>query len=92
MLPDGAGDEDLTLAQKCERAIGHAISQVLGTEDSNFVIKWVAAVETIDGDGDRGIWTFTSSDAKRWDIYGMLAELDHWQVAQTVAKILREDL
>jgi hypothetical protein len=83
-------DEPLTPGQQMEQAIGKAIRDAISEFDKGFVVKWVAAVEILDGAGDRGVWSFTSENAKRWDIFGMLKELEHYQQASSIADFLRE--
>jgi hypothetical protein len=54
-----------------QAAIDRAISGVLADE-SHMVNRWLAVVETVDPEGDRGIWTFTSDGMMRWDTLGLL--------------------
>lgn len=67
-----------------EREIGHAISDVLSRHENGFVTKWIALVETVDGDGQRGLWTATSDDLKAWDTCGLLTHALHLQQAQVI--------
>lgn len=92
MRPDGEDyfDND-DLSEKLEEAVGVAINQAMTEIGGSFVIKWVAAVEVMTPDGERGVWSFTSPDATRWDIFGLLHELEHFQVATMTAEIIRRD-
>ncbi len=66
-----------------EQEIGKAISDVLARHEGGFVTKWVALVETVDGDGKRGLWTATSDDVMAWDTVGLLTHGLHLQQRQT---------
>lgn len=78
------------LGEKMEKAMGAAIEGVMREHEGSFVTKWVTVVEVIPEGGERGIWTFTSDDAKRWDIAGLLKELDTFQTAHLVVEILED--
>jgi hypothetical protein len=54
----------------CDK-IASAISNILG-EEAEMVTRWVVLVETLDKDGDRGLWSLADHDAKPWDTLGML--------------------
>ena len=73
-----------------EGKMNDAIRGVVGLYGGSFATKWVTCVEIIDEDGERGIWTFVSPDAKRWDIQGLLKEVENFQTAHTIAEILEE--
>lgn len=55
-----------------EHELGDAMASVLARHERSMATKWVALIETMDGDGQRGIWTLTSSEATAWDTLGML--------------------
>lgn len=55
-----------------ERDLNQAISDVLSRHEKSMVTRWVAMVEIMDENGDRGIWTFTAPEATAWDTLGML--------------------
>lgn len=40
--------------------------------DQSMVTRWVLIAEVIEPAGHRGVWTFTSADAMRWDTVGLL--------------------
>lgn len=69
-----------------ERAIGAAIESAVGEHERGFVTKWVALVESVDPDGQRGLWTMTSDDVKAWDTVGLLQHGLHLQMAQTLGR------
>lgn len=52
-------------------AVENAIINVL-RESGEMVTRFVALVETIGEEGDRGIFTLASADMKAWDTIGML--------------------
>jgi hypothetical protein len=61
--PDGADMRD---------ALNAAIAEVVREKEHGLVTKWVALVESIDEDGERGMWTCASDGIKRWESMGML--------------------
>lgn len=64
-----------------------AINTAIGSE-GEFVTKFVALVEVIDGDGDTCLWAVTSKDINSWDILGMLQwGLQHEQAAKVLRVI-----
>lgn len=67
-----------------EQEIGAAIADVLARHENGFTTKWLALVETIDADGESGLWTLTSDDLKAWDTVGMLTHGLHLQMRQTM--------
>jgi hypothetical protein len=83
-------DDEQTAGEKIEAAIGQAISDAISRFEGGYAIKWVAGVEMMETGGDRGVWSFTSPDATRWDVMGLLAELEHRQTAHTLYQHLNE--
>lgn len=67
MSLEGASVSDFDLRSR----IGSALSEALHAE-GDMVIKWVAAVETMDADGERGVWTLADDEASPWDTLGLL--------------------
>lgn len=41
-------------------------------------------------DGERGLWTFTSPDAKRWEVEGMIKDASDFQTAHRIVEIMEE--
>ena len=41
-------------------------------DSGEMITKWCAMVESIDANGERGLWTLTSADTYAWDVLGML--------------------
>ncbi|MEV7267075.1 hypothetical protein AB0N38_26285 [Micromonospora aurantiaca] len=68
-----------------ERDLADAIATVLAKHEKSMVTKWVALVESMDADGERGLWTFTSDGVMAWDTVGLLQHGLHIQHAQTLA-------
>lgn len=48
-----------------------AIKTVMAAH-GNVVIKWVAAVEVLEPEGERALWTVAAQDLRKWDVLGML--------------------
>ena len=67
--------------------IADAISNILGAE-AEMVTRWVVLIETLDKDGDRGLWSLSDHDAKPWDTLGMLM----FGVQKEQARISRLDV
>ena len=72
------------LGQALETAIGDAIDSAVSTHEGGLVTKWVALVESVNPDGDRGLWTMTSTGVMAWDTVGLLQHGLHMQAAQTL--------
>lgn len=66
-----------------EEQLHEAIAQVVSAQETSMVTKWVALIETIDGDGQKGLWTLTSDGVMAWDTVGMLQHGLHIQQNQT---------
>jgi hypothetical protein len=75
-------------AANLETDLADAIAAVLANHETSMVTKWVALIEVIDSDCERGLWTATSSDAKAWDTIGLLQHAVDIQRAQTTADVL----
>ncbi len=72
------------LGPALEQAIGDAIDRAVGEHEKGLVTKWVALVESVNPDGERGLWTMTSADVKAWDTVGLLQHALHIQLSQTL--------
>jgi hypothetical protein len=68
--------------QTIETEINAAIEEIIRTHEGGFTLKWVALVETVAPDGERGVWTMTSADVKSWDTLGLLEFGRQKQIAQ----------
>ena len=68
-----------------EQELADAIADVLARHDRSLTTKFVALVEVIDGDGERGLWTFTHEGATAWDTKGMLLHALDMELAGTIA-------
>lgn len=84
---DGEHGEE---GQNVEAALNDAVSDALTKHVGSYVTKWVMAVEALNAEGELGMWTFTSPNAKRWDVHGMLKEVDNFQIAHQVVEILED--
>lgn len=83
-------DEGLPLGLQIQAVLNEALTKVLSEKDNSYAIKWVAAVEVMQNDGQRAVWTFATPDATRWDINGLVNELVVKQLGTTIAGIIRE--
>lgn len=72
------------LGERLEQAIGDAIDSSVGEHEGGLVTKWVALVESVGPDGDRGLWTMTSAGVMAWDTVGLLQHALHLQQRQTL--------
>lgn len=86
-------DGDLTddLGVVLERAIGDAIDQSVSEHEGGLVTKWLALVESVGPNGERGIWTMTSEGLTQWDSVGLLQHGLHKEQAATIADRLAEE-
>lgn len=64
--------------------VGKAIADILSRDGREFTTRWVAVVETVDEQGQRGLWPMTSDDLMAWDTCGLLTHALHLQQAQTL--------
>lgn len=53
-------------------ALGAAIEQVISHTERGITAKWVVLVESLDANGDRGLWAVAAPDMKVWDTLGLL--------------------
>jgi hypothetical protein len=67
-----------------EQAIGNAIDAAVGQHEGGLVTKWIALVESVNGEGVRGLWTMTSDGLMAWDTAGLLQHALHLQLKQTI--------
>ncbi len=80
----------MTDGPQIEREIGAAIQAVMG-QHGEFTNCWLALVETIDAEGNRGIWTATSEGMTARDSKGLLVEALDQERAATIAAYLKEE-
>lgn len=69
--------------------IADAIGQVMG-DGGEMVTRWVALVEVIDAEGERGLWTLAADGQKAWDTLGMLDYARAVEHAAVTADALRD--
>ena len=72
-------------------AIGDAIDGAVGEHERGLVTKWIALVETVGPDGDRGLWTLTSDGINAWDSLGLLTFGLQLEQARAVAEHTDDD-
>lgn len=68
-----------------ERDMADAIATVLARHERSMPNRWLALIETIDEDGERGLWTLTSLGMMAWDTVGLLQYATHLQLARTIS-------
>lgn len=69
--------------------LGNAIAEVIAAhEERGLVTKWIALIETLDGEGAPGLWTATSDGLSAWDTEGMLGHALTLQRCQTAGFML----
>jgi hypothetical protein len=76
--------DDQELGTLIEERVNAAIEATVGELEHGIVTKWVAIVETVNPDGERGLWTMTSNGVKAWDTVGLLQHGMHLQMRQTL--------
>lgn len=62
----------MTTGEAIQRDIGDAITKAVAEHEGGLVTKWVALVETVGPDGERGLWPCTGGGVTKWDAVGML--------------------
>lgn len=73
-----------------QEEIAAAIANVLARREGGFVLNWVAIIESVDDQGERGLWRLTADSAKPWDTVGLLTHALQVMQAQTQAAIDQE--
>lgn len=81
---------DLT-PEELASLLGEAISGLLGKHAASMTVKWLALVETMNGDGVRGLWTLGSDGITAWDSVGMLQYAYLREQADITAATLNPD-
>jgi hypothetical protein len=66
--------------------IGSALGEALHAE-GDMVIKWVAVVEAMDADGERGVWCLADDEATAWDTLGLLAYATQREQAELTSRM-----
>lgn len=64
---------------RVQQAIADGLAQAVAGE-GEMLVKWVAIVETMDSNGERGLWSMAAPDMKRWETLGFLetARAEEW--------------
>lgn len=76
---------------KIQQVVGNAISDALNNVEVAVVTKWVLLAESVNGDGERGLWLVAPEDAKAWDTIGMLTYALHLEQARTIQRESDDD-
>ena len=71
-------------ADAMSTAMHDAIARVVGAQESCLVTLWAALIETIDQDGERGLWTLASPEMQAWDTLGILTYALQMEQARAV--------
>lgn len=72
-----------------EARLNDAIGQIM-REEGEMATRWIALVEVIDSDGERGLRTMTSEDLSAWDSKGLLTQALDVERAATIAQAIRD--
>lgn len=72
----------------CEAATAAANELVQVVDPGGFVIGFVMAIEVMDGDGHRCLWTLAHDGAKPWETLGYLEALRTLEVSAQVVNDL----
>jgi len=56
--------------------LGAAVEHVVREVERGIVTRWVAIVETVGPDGERGLWLEGNRDLAPWELLGLLAFAD----------------
>lgn len=62
-----------------ERSVADGIAAAVAPK-GEMVTTWVAAVETIDDDGVRGLWVLSAPGTQRWQMLGLLEAAKHYEL------------
>lgn len=72
-------------------AVSAGIDQAVREHEGGFVNKWVAIIESVDSDGERGLWYITSEGLKHWECAGFLTAALQIEQAETTARMIVDD-
>lgn len=67
------------------------LRDVIRKQETSMVTRWVVLVETIDEEGERGLWALASSENRAWDTKGMLQQALDYEQAKTLKDLLEDD-
>lgn len=71
----GGGMED-----ELQAKLDAAIKAVMAAH-GNVVIKWAAAIEVLESNGERALWTVAPEGQKKWDTLGLLEFAKHQELS-----------
>lgn len=78
--------------ENLQQEVTQALEQVLSKYENSQITKWVALVEVITlEDGERGLWSLASDNAKVWDVRGMFHHALDIVRARTNRQYFHED-
>jgi hypothetical protein len=69
------------------KAIADGLTTALAAE-GEMLIKWVAIVETMGNDGERGLWAVAAEEMKSWETLGFL---EYGKAREYAKKITERD-
>ena len=56
-----------------EEELTQAVDGIVSRHNGGMATKWAMVVETINADGERGMWSFTSAGIAPWDTLGLFS-------------------
>lgn len=87
-----SAEENNEQYETLQQDITEAFEKVLSKYENSQILKWVALVEVITlEDGDRGLWSLASQNAKSWEVKGMLNHALDLERARNFVDVLKED-
>jgi hypothetical protein len=72
--------------ERIEQRVGQAIDEAIREAERGVATKWVLLIESVNPDGERGMWTLTSPDVMAWDTGGALLHALVLQVGQVLGR------
>jgi hypothetical protein len=69
-----------------QKAISDALAEVFRKIEDGMLTRWVVLAESLDDEGQRGLWLVAPEDAKAWDTIGMLTYALHLEQARSVTR------
>ena len=78
------GVTDYEKAKSIATELEPMIAEVLGRHEVSMINKWLAVIETVNADGERGLWMLTPMGMTAWDSKGLLAHAMDIETASTI--------
>lgn len=79
------------LSDNLQKALDSAVRNVFRNVEGAITTNWLVLAETVDGTGERGLWTFANPEAHANDTLGLMQWAQTRETAKVVAEHLRED-